>query len=232
MPIAYVNGTSNSDVDTPATTLALPALSVTTGNCIVLVIVGRDATAGDRAVSSISDTAGNSYSRLGAQYDNATYTARAEIWAAFNITGNASNVITVTYGGTCNERYVCAAQLSGVATSSAHDTGYAPAGNTDAATPYTTTAATTAAANEWVIGCFFSVVEDNVFTGESPAVVRQSVANLLALTTKATTTAGSYSTGVTFGTATTMMCLARAVKEPGAASVTIFDHYYRQRRNL
>lgn len=213
MGIAYVNGSGGGDLALSASSFTLTAFSVTTGNCIVVAVAGGDATAGDRAVSSITDTAGNSYSRLGNQYDNTTYTSRIEIWAAFNITGNASNVITVTFGGTCSLGLGCAAQLSGVATSSAHDTGYAPAGNADASDPYTTTAATTAAENEWVIGCFLSTGEDNTFGGSSPTVVRQTFENTMCLATRPTTSTGSYSAAVTFGGTETIMCLARAIKE-------------------
>jgi hypothetical protein len=208
MAIAYVNGNNAS---ASGTTIVFPATGATSGNCIVVAVAANDATAANRTVSSISDTAGNSYAILGSSYTNGNN--RLEIWAAFNITGNASNIVTVTFGGTPTDAFGCFAQLSGVATSSAHDTGYAPAGNSDASTPYTTTDATTASDNEWVIGCFFSTGEDNTFAGSSPTVLRQSSLNTQALTTRPTTTAGSYSTAVTFGVGTTMLCLARAIKE-------------------
>lgn len=223
MAIAYVNGSNGSH--TSGTTITLSALSATTGNCIVISTAATHGTAANRSVSSISDTAGNTYASLGTTYTSGT--SRIELWAAFNITGNASNVVTVTFGGTPTDAWACRAQFSGVATTSANDTGFAPAGNSDATTPYTSTAATTAADNEWVIGSFFSAGEDNTFGNSGSSVVRQTSVDQHALVTLATTSAGSYSVACTFGVETTMMILARAIKVAVAAtSVTSVYLFY------
>lgn len=114
---AYVNSTTGSGSGS-ASTLAATSFSVTTGNTIIVGISNYTTT--QRTVSSISDTAGNTYARCGSVYQPSSNFTQ-ETWVAYNITGNASNVITATYSGAATYRGMVAHQVSGLATSSAYD---------------------------------------------------------------------------------------------------------------
>jgi hypothetical protein len=212
MAIAYVNGSTGKS-NAGATTLAAAAFAATTGNAI-FVSIGCQST---KTVSSIADTAGNTYSRAG-QYISGVNTV--ELWFAQNITGNASNVVTVTYSGSATKRRVSVTQYSGCATSSIQDTGYAPAGNADTTSPKQSTAATTASDNEVVIAAAYDVEDDTeLLTASSGTTLRQSI-NSSDFTTceRITTTAGSYNTGFTGEDDQEWIFIARAFNPVGAVA--------------
>jgi hypothetical protein len=171
-------------------------------------------------VSSIADTAGNTYSYTGRYTDS---DATIEIWFAQNITGNASNVVTATLSGAATERRISVTQYSGCATSSIQDTGYAPAGNVTAASPAQSTAATTANSGEVIIGAAYKN-DDNTNPPTSPisgTTLRQQVPNGTdpghITLENITTTAGSYRVGFNIGDDIPWMFLARAFKVAAAA---------------
>lgn len=211
MAIAYVNGSSGSSA---TSSIAATAFSVTTGNAII-VCIGTD---NDpvRTVSSISDTAGNTYSSAGG-YTNGVN--RIEIWFAQNITGNASNVVTITLSGSAVGR-IAVHQYSGCATSSLQDTGFAPAGklNSNIGAQYTT-AATTAADGELIVGVFKNADDPASSSAVSGTTLRyqlpNSSATILVSCDRVTTTAGSYTVGVDIGDDINYINLARAFKAAG-----------------
>jgi len=86
MAIAYVNSASGGS-RLSLTSISTNAFSVTTGNLIV-VGVRND---GGGAVTGVSDTAGNTYTQISAIVPYSLFYAK-------NITGNASNVITASFG--------------------------------------------------------------------------------------------------------------------------------------
>src|SRR5438552_2428462 len=100
MAITLVNtATATNPNSPPSTSLALPASSLTGGNLLVLCM-RWDASGGSTAVSSIADTAGNSFTRACTVNDGAGSATYCEIWYAKNALGNGSNVVTVTFNGT------------------------------------------------------------------------------------------------------------------------------------
>lgn len=113
MAIAFVNGKNAAVAN--AASIALNIGAVTAGNCLILQVVGN------QAVSSVSDTAGNSW---GSGVDNHTGVTGA--WGATryfvvpNCAGNANDTITVTMASTdfCS---ACVLQFSGVAASNPVD---------------------------------------------------------------------------------------------------------------
>lgn len=71
----------------------MPATSVTTGWDVIVVVAMQNTS---RSVSTVTDTAGNTY----AQAESATGTGiKTEVWGCHSITGHGSNVITVTLTG-------------------------------------------------------------------------------------------------------------------------------------
>lgn len=155
--IAFVNATGANNASS-AGTIATPAFSVTAGNTIIVSVSSYTAT--KQTVSSITDTAGNTYTRCGNR-EAGDASHDQEVWVAANILGNASNVVTVTFSGSAAWRYVIAAQYSGLATSSPYDVGSALI-ITASGTTHTTNTAVTTVANELCFGWF--VTWDNPYT--------------------------------------------------------------------
>lgn len=114
--IAYVNSASPI-VGGSGTPTSFGATSLTTGNLIVVAIRWSGAV----TISSITDTALNTYAQAGTQV--ITGSDHFSIWYAQGVTGNASNVVAINFsaapgGGSV---YAVTAQYSGLATSSALD---------------------------------------------------------------------------------------------------------------
>ena len=104
--IAYVNGTGKFEAGSDSTIVA-DATNHSTGNLLVVFVGMLSYT---ETVSSIADTAGNSYTFIRRLRNGAV---TLEAWYAKSITGNASNVVTVTYTGSIAERSVIVLQYSG-----------------------------------------------------------------------------------------------------------------------
>ena len=122
MAIAYVNGVGNFE-SAGATTIAAPAANHTTGNLLVVFVGLRDTSV---TVSSIADTAGNTYTYV---TRIAGTSSAIECWYAKNITGNANNVVTATFSASVYYRTITVNQYSGCDTSAPLDqyntgTGY------------------------------------------------------------------------------------------------------------
>ena len=117
MAIEFVQYDDFYSISSETTIANDTALSTTSGNFIV-VIVGLYSTT--TTVSSISDTAGNTYVKAIGE-NLGLWNERKEIWYAENITGNANNITTVTFSASVLYRYISVAEFSGVATSSSLD---------------------------------------------------------------------------------------------------------------
>ena len=139
MAIAFVQDATGSTSDT----VTVPVGGFAQGNFIVFAGMWDDAS----TVSAVNDTGGNTYAQ--AQRISAGGIS-TEIWYAYLTTGLASgNTIVATMAG--NDGFWCAAEFSGIASSSALD--QAPAGTTDSGTSHTSaTTGTTAVADELLIG--------------------------------------------------------------------------------
>lgn len=141
MAIASVSGVATS-ANTSDTTVASPAQAHVTGNLIVVGVRWYRSSAQD--ISSVVDTAGNTYTFISSKNDGAD---QVELWYAYNVTGNASNVVTVTFSGITSYRVVCVGEFSGAKTS-ATPLDQAPAGGTATTASVTTGAFTPAEADE------------------------------------------------------------------------------------
>ncbi len=119
--ITKVNTSSGSDyTGASSSSLAVSAASLTTGNFIVVGL--RFYNPGNNiTVTSITDTAGNTYTKATGRQGTYT-TTRGETWYAKNTTANGSNVVTVHTSSAVQYWGVVTTQYSGIDTSSPLDT--------------------------------------------------------------------------------------------------------------
>lgn len=96
---------------------ATAAQSVTTGNLLVAAIRGGN---NSLTVSTVTDTAGNTFTQCPSARSNTSN--MTDIWYAKNITGHASDVVTVNYSGGATFQGVIAMQFVGLSTTSPQDT--------------------------------------------------------------------------------------------------------------
>jgi hypothetical protein len=93
MTIAYVQNPKFANTGS-ATTIAAPAFNLTTGNHVFVAVRYETAAA---STAALADTAGNTYTKLTEQ-NTPSGTAYSDIWYCISATGNASNVVTCTFG--------------------------------------------------------------------------------------------------------------------------------------
>ena len=106
MAIAYVNSTSIW-ANPSTTTFAAPALSLTAGNTITVAV----RSGAGIVVNTVTDTAGNSYVRLTTA---ASFSTRFELWAAWDVLGHGSNIVTATFASASTSNGIGTVQYSGV----------------------------------------------------------------------------------------------------------------------
>lgn len=130
---------------TTSATCAHPAKAHTTGN---LIVVGLRSITGI-GTPTVADTAGNTYTLIDSDVSSSL---AAFTWYAKNITGHATNVITITTGSGNFQFYGCEAlEYSGLDTSSPLDATAVAKGVAVTATTVSTAAFTTAQAAEVVV---------------------------------------------------------------------------------
>ena len=209
MAIAYINGSYNQeDSGSGQTSIAAASLSITTGNAIVIGVYTYSA---DPATPT--DTAGNIFTKLGTYLDASN--RRLSIWLALNVIGNAANVVTSTFASS-NYPRIMVMQLSGVGS---WDTSFSPDGNSDASSPYTSTADSTQSDGEWIVG-IFDCTGNGPYTDYGSSVVRVNTAGAwydACLATALVSTAGSASVQVGGTGVTTAYIYTKALKP--AASI-------------
>jgi len=149
MAIVHVNGVGARYTFTLGTTIAAPAANHTTGNLLVVFVGCHSISV---TVSSIADTAGNTYTKVTSIKDSYD---TIECWYAKNITGNANNVVTATYSDSVDYRTITVDQYSGCDTSTPLDQYNTGTGNDTA--PTTGNITTTAADEVLVAGVYLRV---------------------------------------------------------------------------
>lgn len=146
--IVRVNTSANENyTGASSSALTSTAASLTGGNSLIVIATwGVDSA----TVSSVTDTAGNTFSAVAAHNDGASFVV---IWAATNVTGNGSNTVTVNLSGTVRYWAVMTLQYSGLVTSSvANMTDLTATGQATSSTTVTSsTWGPTAQANEVLI---------------------------------------------------------------------------------
>ena len=114
MAIVYVNGANSGALIVSPTSPITCTLNVTTGNFVIVNL--RCTQSSSVTISSVSDTAGNTWT-VGSKLNIGTNTMIQSAYA-YNVTGNASDVITVNYSSTAGFAQIWADQFSGIQTSS------------------------------------------------------------------------------------------------------------------
>lgn len=148
--IAFVNRSApNGATASSASTLTTVATSHTTGN-LVACIIRRQNTS---AVSTVTDTASNTYIKIVDTFSSGDG-VWTDIWYAYDITGNASNVITVVLGSASTYSSVVCYQFSGVGAAASFGTS---AGATGTGTVASTGTVTTTGSDSVIIGAFFAL---------------------------------------------------------------------------
>lgn len=109
---ARVN-TARCDNTGPTTAIVCPAFVATTGNTIVVFVKSAN-----NFTVGVSDTAGNTYSLVSS---NHLQNPQEDEFRAKNVTGNASNVVTVTFGTTDSSTFAYVLQYSGLNTTEPND---------------------------------------------------------------------------------------------------------------
>jgi hypothetical protein len=218
---AYVNGGGASS--SSSSSVISSAINSTAGNTILVSLITADVGT-YRSVSSVSDSAGNTYTRCGSAYQVyvlSAYYINEEIWVAHLAAGNASNEVSAIFSASATAGVINATQYSGLAASSMCDTGYNPGGSLDSSAPFTTTAATTSQDNEVVVGFYGNLLTaSSTFSSSSPSTLRNQYTSIAVVTTDASTI-GSYSTAVTSNRTTDIhTTLARAFKVADSGQTT------------
>lgn len=180
-------GASSGANDIAASLVAAGSLGTTSGNCLLVAVVTNANTAND--VSSVTDTAGNSFSRV-TQINNGTYAGDLELWIATGITGNVANIVTANHSA--NNSAIIVEEWSGVATSSATDTSNT---GTDSSSPLQSGSFTTANAID-IIFCAVAQRASPTFsaaTGFSNVTQQSFSTNRgLGIASKTVSSTGSY----------------------------------------
>lgn len=190
MAIEFISlaGSDGSGYTPPVSTRASGAFAAVSGNAI-LVLTSNYTEGGGRAVSGVSDTAGNMYMYCGSGGGEANHTL--EVWLALNITGHASNVVTVAFASSATFALMVCAQYSGIATSGAVDDISAVTLTPDDFS-HTTQEVTASTASALVVGFFVPWIIEEITDASAPNTYRGSFATA-AVVDRIVAAAGDYS---------------------------------------
>lgn len=109
------------------TTVASAAKTTTTGNLLAVFVCSQEG-AGSTTIDSVADTAGNTYT-AGTHYGAGGGGAMCRWFYAYNITGNAANVVTATFSGNTRYKHIIQIEISGLDTTASVLSGQS--GNTN-----------------------------------------------------------------------------------------------------
>jgi hypothetical protein len=214
-PVPIVSATGSNYSGSTTSSLTTAAFN-STGSNFVVVGVRYNQDSGE-TISSVTDTAGNTYQLASGAVDTFAG-ARMELWYAMNATSHASNVVTVNMGAAVDYWTVNVAAYSGMATASAFDavaTGQEGSGGNDV----TTGTFTTAQADELIVGVSAITVSGTWSVGTGLTTIR--VQDGLSVVALADAIVSSIQTGVTAtmtNTSTTSKHLVVATFKAAAAA--------------
>ena len=110
MAITRANTAKAEPLNSVGTSFATGAFAATNGNAIVVFIRSGGA-GGSLNVTSVTDTAGNTYTQRVTNFDR---DPSMWVYVAKNITGHATNVVTVNISGTTSYTWAFAVEYAGV----------------------------------------------------------------------------------------------------------------------
>lgn len=135
--------------DSGGTSLAAPSMATTTGRYL---FVGVSHYYPGVNISGVSDTAGNTYTKAGSTQGGDS-SHDQELWyTADPITGNAANVVTVTYSASAQYRVITVGEFSLSGSTSVAYSSEATGAITSSGTTHTSNSVTTTEADALVIG--------------------------------------------------------------------------------
>lgn len=203
MAIAFVTSASGNNYSGSNGTPAAAAFVATAGHLIVVAI--RYFQGAGETITSVTDTAGNTYQVAPGAVHTDGGGNHIELWYAMNISGHATNVVTANMSATVPYWSLVAAEYSGLATTSAFDaatSGEEVLGGTDVVSGAFSTAqadelifagaTVNAASGVWSVGTGLTTVRDqdsqNV-TAIADKIVSSTQASVTATMTSTLTTA-------------------------------------------
>jgi hypothetical protein len=195
MAIVLVNTTGRT-TDADAGTIAAVAASHTAGNLLV-VCTGFFPDAAGNAVSSIADTAGNTFTYVASEMVQGF--CASEIWYAKNILGHATNVVTITFNGNTQYRSIAVLQYSGCDTAAPYDV-HQHGGSNSAVKSQSTTAIATNYDNE-VIVASYQEYGATTFTAGANFTIEYTGSTYYIVEDRIVSSIASYGSALTLGTA-------------------------------
>ena len=207
MPIARVNNTTANN-STSSTTIAAAAANHTGGNLLVVMLKWE----GNVALSSVTDTAGNTYT-LKTRSNGTTYST--QIAYAWNITGNAANVVTATWAAAVTWKVISVEQYSGAATAADPFAAESVAGGTGTAVDAGNVTTTVADA---VICVVASDLNSATWTaGASFTIINSGLGGDTGTEDRILTATGTFATPITKNLTNAWRAAAAAFHGPGGA---------------
>lgn len=195
MAIAFVNLVEKTAFGATSTG-NLAAFNVTSGN-FILVSVHVHSTI---SVTSITDTAGNTYTLLATNSPGSGWDQ--EVWGAHNVSGNANNVITINLDGTETSWGAIAGQYSGVKLTSALDVSSAKA-TAGAATSITSDSFTPTTSTGVAVSFVATSSGDNgSYTAGTNYTLRSSSGNTLTFEDRLSAPASSQTCSISWANST------------------------------
>src|SRR5260370_9832323 len=179
--MTFVNEAHAGADGTSSSTVAISATAHTTGNLLTLGVGWTDAS-NTITVVSVTDTAGNTWT-AGMKANNSS--TSSQMWFARNITGNANNIVTVTFSSATTYRRLVVVKYSGTNITSPLDVEATP--NTGSSTSPISNSFTTTNANDQIVA--FATVSGNTTPGIGYAMRTSNVGNLSAMEDKHLTSA-------------------------------------------
>jgi hypothetical protein len=143
---AFQEVVNNSDDAVDDAIATSGTFNVATGNSVLVFVANY--TGGNAAVTSVSDVAGNTYARCGSAFNNSS--ATIEVWASYDVTGNANNTVTATFNTSAAYRRIIAIEVTNLASYDIQATN-----TSTSASLSTGTTASTAQADEYLVSFFY-----------------------------------------------------------------------------
>lgn len=209
MAPTYVTGQVSKGASSGAsTTTSAFSSATTTGNLIVVSISTNGAA---NAVTSVTDTAGNTYAKV---WSVANSSVTSDLWYAENITGGASQTVTVTVS-TARATAVVAHEYSGISLTSSLDKSVTATGSSNA--PASGNTPTTTVASEIVIGAVAMLGGATTFTvGSGYTNLNQQLAANVATAQESLVTTSTGTQSAAFGASATTIWACGCVTFKGA----------------
>jgi hypothetical protein len=189
--IQLTNYTTGDSGGSAVSTIAADAQNAVAGN---LMVVGIRPGSSATTVTSVTDTAMNTYTQCPSARSNTS--ASTDIWYAKNITGNSANVVTANLSGATSFSTIAAMQYSGANASSPQDTA---ANGHATGTSVTTGSFTPAGAGEVAVAMASNNSGAGTWTAGTGYVLRAVEVTSNTISEDSLISTGAQTASITFG---------------------------------